>query len=170
MNEDDITRANNPVTIHHTPIKVEERSDAKPNPTKDVVKDPPAFHFTPIEISNQIETYLQNKSKFFFGDNQCIVANTYLEFYNDYPTTIATIEGYEQVLYVYLQSALSTFEKYIENTQDLNNTLDKTENLTIAPSSIMDLMKNIKADKNGNRNAYKKIIDEAVNIQANENL
>jgi hypothetical protein len=169
-NEDDITLASNPVITYHTPIRVEERSEAKKSTTNTLVNHVPSFHYSPAEISSQIENYLRNNSKFFFGDNQNLVANTYEEFYKEYPTTVATIGGYEQVLYLFLKSALSTMDKFIENTQDLNNTLDNTKNLVVSPSDVMNLMNFIKADKKGSRNKFKKLIADAANIQADENL
>jgi hypothetical protein len=166
---DNITKVTNPVTANHIPIKVEERSDTKKIAPKELVKEVPTFHYTAIEIDKQIETYLQTPSKFFFGGNQTIVANTYLEFYNAYPMTKANIEGYEQVLYVYLREILSTMEKHIESTQDLNNALDNIQNLTIASSDIMNYMNIIKTDTRGSREKFKKIIS-AVNIQVYEYL
>jgi hypothetical protein len=131
---------------------------------------PQSFHYSPIEVEKQIKKYLNKDSKFFFGDNQNIVINAYINFYNEFPTTIDTVEGFEQVLYVHLQSLLSSPSKYIENTKDLNDVLDNTENLIITPSSIMDLMQRIKDNKNDNKDTFHKIIHKVFDNNTNDNI
>jgi len=119
-----------------------------------------SFFHSPQEVNYQIEQYLQTESKFFFGDNKNIVSNTYTEFYKEYPESKATINGYEEVLYMYLKSTLSTMMNIIDNPTQLNEELNKTNSLVIPPVNIKNLMNSIKTNRNGEREVYNKILSD----------
>lgn len=141
-------------------IKEEQKEQVSPVVSDLVLSSQtPSFFFSPSEISNQIDDYLKSESKFFFADNRIIVANGYLDFYNEYPNTSVKIDGYEQVLYVHLQSSLSTMTKFIENPNDLNDVLNNIQNLSIPAVSVLDTMNIIKKNSN-NAETFKKIISD----------
>lgn len=121
----------------------------------------PTFHFSPVEIQHQIDDYLKSDSKFFKGNNQAIVPNSYTEYYNQYPTTQLSISKFEQVLYVHLLQATMSMDVIA-----LNEYLTKTPT-TVNPASTHDIVKMVK-DNPEHQAIFKKMI-EKVNQITNDN-
>jgi len=152
---------------NQTPITRLESSS--PNPNEGIVKSnsnstlqhTPTFHFSPVEIQHQIDDYLKSDSKFFKGNNQAIVPNSYTEYYKQYPNTQLSISKYEQVLYVHLLQATMSMD-----VNALNEYLTKTPT-TVNPASTHDIVKMVK-DNPEHQAIFKKMI-EKVNQITNDN-
>lgn len=152
---------------NQTPIPTVESSS--PNQNEGIVQSNsnttlqhiPKFHFSPVDIQNQIDEYLKSNSTFFKGDNQAIVPNSYTEYYNQYPTTQLSISKFEQVLYVHLLEATMSMD-----VNALNEYLSKTPT-TVNPASTHDIVKMVK-DNPEHQAIFKKII-ERVNQITNDN-
>jgi hypothetical protein len=142
---------------------------SSPNPNEGIVKPnsnstlqhTPTFHFSPVEIQHQIDDYLKSDSKFFKGNNQAIVPNSYTEYYKEYPSTQLSISKYEQVLYVHLLQATMLMD-----VNALNEYLTKTPT-TVNPASMHDIVKMVN-DSTEHQAIFKKII-EKVNSITNDN-
>lgn len=152
---------------NQTPITKFESSSHNPNQgtvqsnSNSTLQHTPTFHFSPVEIQTQIDDYLKSDSKFFKGDNQAIVPNSYTEYYKQYPNTQLSISKYEQVLYVHLLQATMSM-----NVNALNEYLTKTPT-TVNPASTHDIVKMVK-DNPEHQAIFKKII-EKVNQITNDN-
>lgn len=111
------------------------------------------FHFSPQEIQDQINSYLNSNSKFFKQDNINITVNAFSDYYREYPNTKIDIFHFEELLYIYLaQSSMSV------DVKSLNEHLNTTS-ISVNIGSIRDLVKMINENPNV-KQQVKKILSE----------
>jgi hypothetical protein len=147
-----------------TEVKSTKPSKEKTIPTETVLTNSPqlpSFHFSPNEIQNQIEDYNFLESKYFQGNNQIIISNSFLDYYNQFPKSQLDIFKYEQVLYVQLLQTLMLFDGIALNEYLLQNPV------RINPADTQNFVKMINNNSDV-KEIFKKII-EKVNELTNVN-
>ncbi|MBN1186984.1 MAG: hypothetical protein JXB49_32200 [Bacteroidales bacterium] len=162
----DNSSQSNPENEYPTSIQVELTNPSKEKtiPTETVLTTSPqlpSFHFSPNEIHNQIEDYNFSESKYFQGNNQIIISNSFLEYYNQFPKSKLDIFKYEQVLYVQLLQTLMLYDGITLNEYLLKNPV------RINPADTQNFVKMIN-NKSDVKEIFKKII-EKVNELTNVN-
>jgi uncharacterized protein YdaU (DUF1376 family) len=111
------------------------------------------FFYALDEVQSSIELYLSKPSKFFFGENQHVVANVYTDYFKQYPNLVLPISKFEEILYFQLLQITMSMD-----VNDLNNYLS-THPITVQSSDVHNIVKMIRENDNV-QIAFENIIKE----------
>jgi hypothetical protein len=137
-NQDLINKTYNPQTNLST-----EESESNPNEIKElqnselIEEQSSIYHFHPMQIESQVEKYQNTSSTLFTEDNKCLVINTYINFYKDFPSVKIDINEFEKFLCIYIAQLTMAAD-----INDLNQCI-ASRPITISTGSIHDFLERV---------------------------